>query len=220
MRLTRPLALALFVGAGLIGLRAAVSPLVTPAHAQQTAAAYGSAAYSNTALSNTPAKIKASAGLLTSFNCYNSNAAVEYLQFADSAAQVMAITGTTNGTTATTSNVLHFASTPVGVVAGLGIVDTSTGASIAAGTTVVSSTATTVTMSANAAGSGVGGTDGITFFTVPKMTVALTPSTVSNSAWSIGVGFPASAISVAATSGVTTYSAAPGSALACTFTYN
>ncbi len=220
MRFTRLLALALFVGVGLIGLRDTVPPLVTPARAQQTAAAYGSAAYSNAALSNTPAKIKAAAGLLTSFNCYNPNAAVEYLQFADAATQVMAATGTTNGTTSTSSAVLHFASTPAGVVAGMGIVDTSTGASIAAGTTVVSTTATTVTMSANAAGSGVGGTDGITFFTVPKMTVALTPSTVSNSAWPIGVGFPASAISVAATSGVTTYSVAPSSALACTFTFN
>ncbi len=220
MHFNRFLALALFVGAGLIGTRAAVPSFVTPARAQQTAAAYGSAAYSNGALSNTPVKVKAAAGLLTSFNCYNPNAAVEYLQFADAASQIMAITGTTNGTTSTSSKVLHFASTPAGLVAGMGIVDTSTGTSIAAGTTVVSTTATTVTMSANAAGSGVGGTDGITFFTVPKMTVALTPSTVSNSAWPIGVGFPSSAISVAATSGATTYSTAPGSALACTFTYN
>jgi hypothetical protein len=220
MRLIRLPALALFVGAGFLALCAAVPPLVTPARAQQTAAAYGSAAYSNTALSNTPAPIKASAGLLTSFNCYNPNAAVEYLQFADAAAQVMAIAGTTNGTTSTSSAVLHFASTPANLVKGMGIVDTSTGSSIAAGATVVSWTATTVTMSAKAAGGGVGGTDGITFFTVPKMTVALTPSTVSNSAWPIGVGFPLGAISVAATSGVTTYSTAPGSALACTFTFN
>lgn len=220
MRFTRLLALALFVGAGLIGLRDTVPPLVTPARAQQTAAAYGSAAYSNNALSNTPATIKSTPGLLTSFNCYNPNGTVEYLQFADIATMAMAITGTTNGTTATTSNVLHFASTPAGVVAGQGIVDTSTGTAIAAGTTVVSSTATTVTMSANAAGSGVGGTDGITFFTVPKMTVALTPSTVSNSAWPIGVGFPLTGIKVAATSGVTTYSVAPSSALVCTFTFN
>ena len=189
MRFTRFLALILFAGIGLAGLRAAFPPLAMPALAQ-TAASYGSAAYSNNALSNTPATIKSTPGLLTSFNCYNPNGTVEYLQFADIATMAMAITGTTNGTTATTSNVLHFASTPAGVVAGQGIVDTSTGTAIAAGTTVVSSTATTVTMSANAAGSGVGGTDGITFFTVPKMTVALTPSTVSNCAWPIGVGFP------------------------------
>jgi hypothetical protein len=194
--------------------------LVATYAASEGAAAYGSTAYSNTALSNTPAVVKATPGLLTSFNCYNSNATVEYLQFADILVQAVAVTGTTNGTTSTSSNVLHFAATPSGVAAGQDIVDTSTGSAIAAGTTVVSFTATTVTMSANAAGGGVGGTDGITFFTPPKMTVALTPSTVSNSAWPVGVGFPFNAISVAATSGVTTYSGAPSSALACTFTYN
>lgn len=195
-------------------------PYPVPAARGQSVAPYGSAAYSVAALSNTPNIIKAAPGLLTSFNCYNPNAAVEYLQFADAAVQVMALTGTTNGTTANTSKVLHFAATPTGVAAGQEIVDTSTGSAIAAGAQVVSFTATTVTMSADAVGGGVGGTDGITFFTPSKMAIALAPSTVSNSAWMIGVGFPFDAISVAATSSVTTYGGAPGSALACTFTYN
>lgn len=193
--------------------------LATPASAQ-TPASYGSAAYSNAALTNTAATIKAAPGLLTSFNCYNPNAAVEYLQFYDIATPRLALTGTTNGTTATSSNVLHFAATPANVIAGQAIKDTTTPTAITTGTTVVSTTATTVTMSANAAGAGVGGTDGITFYSVPKMTVALTPSTVSNSAWPIGVGFPLNSLKVAATSTAATDSAAPGTALACTFTFN
>lgn len=195
--------------------------LATPASAQ-TPASYGSAAYSNAALTNTAVTIKGAPGLLTSFNCYNptANAAVEYLQFFDIAVPRLAITGTTNGTTATSSKVLHFAATPANVIAGQAIVDTTTPTSITAGTTVVSTTATTVTMSANAAGGGVGGTDDITFYSVPKMTVALTPSAVSNSAWPIGVGFPLNSLKVAATSGPTTYSSAPANALACTFTFN
>jgi hypothetical protein len=63
-----------------------------PAQAQ-TAANYGSAAYSNAALSNAAATIKASPGLLTGVNCYNPNAAVEYLQFYDTASAI--VVGTT-----------------------------------------------------------------------------------------------------------------------------
>jgi hypothetical protein len=195
--------------------------LATPA-AAQTPAVYGSAAYYNLALSNTPVSVKPAPGLLTGFSCYNpvSPAAVEYLLLFDVSPVRMALTGTTNGTTSTSSNVLHFAATPANVVKGQGIIDTTTGASIAAGTTVVSTTATTVTMSANAAGAGVGGTDGITFFSVPRAVVPLTPSTVTNSNWPIGIGFPLSSINAAVTSTGTPYGAAAGSALACNFTYN
>lgn len=69
---------------------------------------------------------------------------------------------TTNGTTAAGNATLHFAAT-TGVVDGMGIVDATTGASIPGGTVVLSHTATTVVMSANAAGAGVGGTDSIVF---------------------------------------------------------
>jgi hypothetical protein len=75
-------------------------------------------------------------------------------------------------------------------------------------------------MSANATGAGVGATDGITFFSVPKAVTPLTPSTVTNSNWPIGIAFPASGISVAVTATGTPYGAAPASALACNFLYN
>lgn len=192
---------------------------VAPARAQSPAS-YGSAAAYSLALSNTAVTAKATPGLFTGFNCYNPNAAVEYLLAFDVATVRMSITGTTNATTATSSNVLHFASTPANIVAGQGIVDTTTPTAIAAGTTVVSTTATTVTMSANAAGPGVGGTDGITFFSVPKTVLALTPSTVTTSNWPVGIAFPANGIKLAATADGTPYGAAPATALKCNFTYN
>lgn len=86
------------------------------------------------------------------------------------------INGTTNATTASSSPTLHFASTPAGIVPGSLIGDTTSPAVITAGTYVTAVTGTTVTMSANAAGAGVGGTDAITFS--PAYTVAnntLTP---------------------------------------------
>ena len=77
---------------------------------------------------------------------------------------------TTNATTAAGNAVLHFASVPSWIlgpsgtgVVGLQIRDATSAAVIPASTTLVSATATTVTMSNNAAGAGVGGTDVITF---------------------------------------------------------
>jgi hypothetical protein len=70
---------------------------------------------------------------------------------------------TTNGTTAAGNATLHFASVPAWIVAGMLIRDSTTSSAISAGTTVLSTTGTTVVMSANAAGAGVGGTDVITF---------------------------------------------------------
>lgn len=70
---------------------------------------------------------------------------------------------TTNGTTANGNNTLHFASVPAWIVPGMAIYDNTTPAAIPAATTVLSTTGTTVVMSANAAGGGVGGTDSIGF---------------------------------------------------------
>jgi hypothetical protein len=68
----------------------------------------------------------------------------------------------TNGTTASGNAVLHFAAVPAWIVTGMAILDATTPASITAGTTVLSTTGTTVTMSANAAGT-VGNGDSIVF---------------------------------------------------------
>jgi hypothetical protein len=70
---------------------------------------------------------------------------------------------TTNGTTAAGNPTLNFASVPATIIPGMTIVDSTGGGLIPAGTTVLSTTATTVTMSANATGAGVGGTDAIVF---------------------------------------------------------
>lgn len=70
---------------------------------------------------------------------------------------------TTNGTTAAGNATLHFASVPAWIVAGMSIRDVTAPAVISANTTVLSTTGTTVVMSANAAGAGVGGTDVIVF---------------------------------------------------------
>ncbi len=66
------------------------------------------------------------------------------------------------------------------------VYDTTTPASIPAGTTVLSATSTTVTMSANAAGAGVGGTDNIVF-TAFSASSGSAPSQIQNSA---AVTFP------------------------------
>jgi phage tail sheath gpL-like len=74
----------------------------------------------------------------------------------------------TSATTATSSAVLHFASgPPAGIVPGMVVSDVTAPTGITAGTTVLSvdTTAHTVTMSANAAGPGVGSGDTIQFAT-------------------------------------------------------
>lgn len=71
---------------------------------------------------------------------------------------------TTNGTTAAGNATLHFASVPSTVVAGMSIWDSTTQGSIPPGVTVLSTTSTTVVMSANA-NLQVGGTDVIQFGT-------------------------------------------------------
>ena len=76
----------------------------------------------------------------------------------------------TNGTTASGNNTLHFASTPSWIVAGMVVFDLTTPSAIPASTTVVSKTGTTVVMSKNAAGAGVGSGDNIVFSSVPVFT--------------------------------------------------
>jgi hypothetical protein len=69
----------------------------------------------------------------------------------------------TNGTTAAGNAILHFASVPAWITAGMDISDTTAAGAIPGGTTVLSVTSTTVTMSANATGGGVGNGDTIVF---------------------------------------------------------
>lgn len=76
--------------------------------------------------------------------------------------QQIAGTSTTSATTASGNNTLHFTSVPAWVTAGMSVSD-ETGAVIPASTTVVSVTSTTVVMSANATGGGVGNGDTIVF---------------------------------------------------------
>lgn len=105
----------------------------------------------------------------------------------------------TNGTTANGNPTLHFASVPSWVVAGMSIYDTTAAGAITAGTMVLSTTSNTVTMSANAAGSGVGSADNIVFsaFAAPS---GIAPSQTTNSAavvtfaqatanWGTAIGF-------------------------------
>jgi hypothetical protein len=69
----------------------------------------------------------------------------------------------TNAPTSAANATLRFNAVPGSIVPGMGIVDLTSGAVIPTGTTVVSTTATTVVMSQNAVGSGVGSGDRIQF---------------------------------------------------------
>ena len=89
-------------------------------------------------------------------------------------------TGTTNGTTANGNPTLHFATTPAWVVAGMSIRDVTSPSVIPAGTTVLSFNSTTVTMSANATGAGVGGTDSIAFSAFAAPTGSAPTTSTSN----------------------------------------
>jgi hypothetical protein len=78
---------------------------------------------------------------------------------------------TTNNTTAAGNATLHFSSTPAWIVAGMTVNDTSASV-IPGGTTVLSTTGTTVVMSANATGGGVGNGDTIEFSAWPAASAA------------------------------------------------
>lgn len=69
----------------------------------------------------------------------------------------------TNNATAAGNNILHFASVPPWVLPGMLIYNETTAGSIPAATTVLSTTGTSVTMSANATGTGVHNGDNIIF---------------------------------------------------------
>lgn len=98
---------------------------------------------------------------------------------------------TTNGTTASGNNTLHFASVPAWIETGMTIRDATSSSVISAGTTVASTTGTTVVMSANATGGGVGGTDVITFSAFAASSAssgsepATSPASVTNSSATI-----------------------------------
>lgn len=86
----------------------------------------------------------------------------------------------TNATTSAGNATLHFASTPSWIVAGMVIADLTTPAAITAGTTVVSTTGTTVVMSANVPGGHtVGNGDNIVFASLPVFTTTNGSSIVS-----------------------------------------
>lgn len=95
---------------------------------------------------------------------------------------------TVNGTTASGNATLHFAATPAWIVPGMTIRDQTTASVIPAATTVLSTTGTTVVMSANATGGGVGATDVITFSAWPAAAAStgtepsVTPVNVVNGA--------------------------------------
>jgi hypothetical protein len=80
----------------------------------------------------------------------------------DAIGKTVTVTLSTNGATPVASKILNFAST-TGLIAGqnYSIVDTTTPTAISTGTTLISFTGTAVTMSANAAGPGVGSGDKI-----------------------------------------------------------
>ena len=95
-----------------------------------------------------------------------------------------AVTLTTNGTTASGNGTLHFASGGTSCVNGMYIIDTTATTVIPQGTTATGSSATTITMSANATGSGVGSGD--TIICYPSITLktatssALAPASTNN----------------------------------------
>jgi hypothetical protein len=97
----------------------------------------------------------------------------------------------TNGPTAAANATLHFAAVPGTILPGMVIVDLTAPAAIPAGTTVVSTTATTVVMSHDATGAGVGTGDVIQFDTPLNLAVVpstLPPGTYNWSTRTIGAG--------------------------------
>ena len=90
-------------------------------------------------------------------------------------------TVTTNATTASGSAVLHFASVPAWIVAGMTVYDLTAPTVIPAATTVLSTTSTTVTLSANLTGAGAGASDSIGF-TAFSAASGSSPSQITNSA--------------------------------------
>lgn len=93
----------------------------------------------------------------------------------------------TNNTTAAGNAVLNFASVPAWITPGMTVYNASAPSTIPAGTTVLSKTGTTVTMSANATGAGVANGAVINFSAFSAASAA-SPSVLQNSAT---ITFPA-----------------------------
>lgn len=85
----------------------------------------------------------------------------------------------TNNTTAAGNNTLHFASTPGWVAAGMMAYDITTSGVIPTGTTVLSTTGSTVVLSNNVTGGGVGSGDNIVFSNVPIFTTTQNSAVVA-----------------------------------------
>lgn len=103
------------------------------------------------------------------------------------ATQTEAVTLTTSAATAAANATLNFTAVPSTIQAGMVIIDLTNPALIPAGTTVASRTQTTVVMSQNAAGAGVGNGDVIQFFTGTAV-VSTTATTVVMSRNATGAG--------------------------------
>lgn len=100
---------------------------------------------------------------------------------------------TTNNTTASGNNTLHIASVPSWVVAGMQIVDLTTPSAIPANTVVSSTTSSTIVMTNNAAGAGVGNGDTIVITSLPRFTAsngsALVAVFLAGHGLTVGTGF-------------------------------
>lgn len=107
----------------------------------------------------------------------------------------------TNGGTVAGNNTLHFAATPAWVVAGMTIYNLTHPTSIPGGTTVVSTTGTTVVMSANAAAPGVSSGDNVIFSSVPVFTTAAGSSSVTVELIAHGLAVDDTAVFQIATTG-------------------
>jgi hypothetical protein len=85
----------------------------------------------------------------------------------------------TNNTTAAGNATLHFVATPAWVIANMVVFDLTTPASIPASTLVLSTTGSTIVMTNNAAGAGVGSGDNIVICSVPVFTPTSGSATVN-----------------------------------------
>lgn len=88
---------------------------------------------------------------------------------------------TAAGSTPGTNDTLHFAATPAWITVGMLVFDNAVPGAIAAGTTVVSKTGTTVVLSAFVGGAGVGSSDSISFSAFARATGS-GPVTMTNAA--------------------------------------
>jgi hypothetical protein len=86
-----------------------------------------------------------------------------YVDVPEGTLAALPVSLSTSAMTAPGSATLQFAAVPASIMAGMSILDNTTGSAIPAGTTVQSTLATRVVMSQNASGAGVGAGDAIQF---------------------------------------------------------